>query len=112
MLVPSSLDTKDERDFSRSRQLRLKPSDRARAKRCVRCKCCKPWKWNGNAGDARKIRPSLAGDFAVSGNSSDEDTLDAVYSTPRRGAEYFSSPAPVEVPFADLVKPAKQRGGE
>ncbi|KAF8531480.1 hypothetical protein JB92DRAFT_3138798 [Gautieria morchelliformis] len=61
---PDSLVLKDDRSYQRARQRLKKPDDISKAKRCVRCKFCRPWKSAGNEGrpkeKGRGLRASLA----------------------------------------------------
>ncbi|KDQ20542.1 hypothetical protein BOTBODRAFT_26556 [Botryobasidium botryosum FD-172 SS1] len=107
----SQLDVKSQRAFEHGRQHAKKPSDLRKAKRCVACKYCKPWKWNGNTGrsDAAPKLPkswdtSTLDDWKV--DLAKEHSMDHDHwSAGQEGR------AAREVSLLDLVKPARKRQG-
>jgi hypothetical protein len=103
---PDSLVSKDDRSYQRARQRLKKPDDISKAKRCVRCKFCRPWKSAGNEGrpkQGRGLRASLAD---AEGKGKLEKSIELT-------EDDHDQVAPVNrnVSLADLVKAPRKGSG-
>lgn len=108
--LDAQFEEKTQRAFEHGRQRAKKHGDMQKAKRCVRCRMCKPWKWSGNTGRS---------DAAPKFKTWDSSTLDdwRVDLAKERSAEHGFWPTSAEdhgareVSLVDLIKPARKRRG-
>ncbi|KIJ53527.1 hypothetical protein M422DRAFT_25394 [Sphaerobolus stellatus SS14] len=108
ILEPDPVAIKDQRCYEHATQRLKKPDDLSKARRCVRCRMCRPWKWAGNAGRPKKTDRVLRGDFSEAKQSallSLEDSIHSLKDQPLTA----QAPRTIIVSLGDLMKPSQKR---
>lgn len=102
---PDSLAFKDDRSHQRARQRLKKPHDISKAKRCVRCRYCQPWKWVGNGGRPKTWNRELDASFRDEGEGTLEKSVELT------DDDQYAAPVTWNVSLADLVKAPRKGSG-
>lgn len=105
---PDSLVFKDDRSYQRSRQHLKKADDISKAKRCVRCRQCRPWKWAGNEGRP-KARSRRLRDTSTEAEG--ESKLEKSVEIAEEDYHTATAPATRTVSLADLMKAPRKGSG-
>jgi len=105
---PDSIVLKEDRSHQRARQRLKKPDDMSKAKRCVRCKGCRPWKWAGNEGRPKERGRGLRASFA---EVEEENPLEKSVELAEDNDHVATVPVTRSVSLADLVKVPRKGSG-
>lgn len=105
---PDSLTFKDDRSYQRSRQRLKKADDISKAKRCVRCRQCRPWKSAGNEGQPKQKGRGLHAAFV---EAEVESKLERSIELAEDDQHTAPAPATRNVSLIDLVKAPRKGSG-
>ncbi|KAF8578601.1 hypothetical protein K439DRAFT_1621183 [Ramaria rubella] len=105
---PDHLVSKVERAHERARQRMKKSDDIAKGKRCVRCRYCQPWKWEGNGGRPKGNRGRRISFTEAEGERKVERNI---YDTPEDECRIAMPPVNRNVSLTDLIKTPRKGSG-